>query len=185
MIDHQPGFVTLTGHALSQQTTQQTTQQTKSPTDEADGNARGAGFDLYPIVKARPLLTPPRMSQPADPPMFAYWCPHHRCIEILTEEITRWPAMVMCAGKPVILALGRAIFVGSHLLVPSKRDRLLAVLQNVYGQDVMLGSKRAWIDVAGVSSTWEPAGKETLAEFRRSNLFGRGKATVPGPELVA
>jgi hypothetical protein len=143
------------------------------------------GFDVFPIVKARPLLTPPRTKQPDDLPMWAFWCPNHKRIEVLTEEITIWPALVRCNGRPVILTLGRAIFVGGHLLVPSKRERLLAVLQNVYGEDVKLGSKRAWIDVAGVPSNWEPISKDTLTEFRRGNLFGRAKAPAPEPELVA
>jgi len=147
------------------------------------------GYDVLPIVRARPLLMPPRTVQPADPPMFCYWCPHHRRVEVLAEEITHWPAMAMCGGKPVILTLGRAIFVGGHLMLPSKRERLLAVLQNVYGEDVLRGSRRAWIDVAGVPSSWEPVSQDTLDEFRRGGLFGRARA--PGrseeqrPELVA
>ena len=146
-------------------------------------------YDVLPVLRARPLLTPPRTAQPADPPMFCYWCPHHRRIEVLTEEITHWPAMARCSDRPVILTLGRAIFVGNHLLVPSKRERLLAVLQNVYREDVLRGSSRAWIDLAGVPSSWEPVSQDTLDEFRRGGLFGRARA--PGrseeqrPELVA
>jgi hypothetical protein len=149
-------------------------------------------YDLLPIVKARPLLTPPRTRQPNDPPMYALWCPHHRRVEVLSEEITHWPAMVQCGGMPVILTLGRAIFVGTQLLFPAKRDRLLQVLQQTYGDDVLVGSRRAWVETPGVSSDWQPASVETRELFKSAGLFGRSKPPVPSepsaypqPELVS
>jgi hypothetical protein len=109
-------------------------------------------------------------------------------VEILTEEITLWPAVVQCAGRPVILTLGRAVFVGAHLLVPSKRDRLLAVLQDVYGEDVLVGSARAWVETAGVRTDWRPS-QQTKDEFRAVGLFGRARAPASPislePELVS
>jgi hypothetical protein len=152
------------------------------------------GFDVFPIVKARPLITPPRTGQPDDPPMYAFWCPHRKRVEILVEEITIWPAMVRCAGRPVILTLGRAVFVGAHLLVRSKRDRLLQVLQQTYGDDVLVGSRRAWIETAGVRTDWRPASQQTKNLFRDAGLFGRSRAPAKPtpttmdqlePELIA
>jgi hypothetical protein len=140
------------------------------------------GYDIFPIVKARPLLTPPRTGQPDDPPTWSFWCPHHKRVEVLAEEITIWPAMVRCAGRPVILTLGRAVFVGAHLLVPSRRDRLLAVLQSVYGDDVLVGSGRAWIETAGIRTDWRPS-QQTNDLFRNAGLFGRGRAPVSPPRI--
>jgi hypothetical protein len=114
--------------------------------------------------------------------MWCFWCPHHKRVEILTEEITFWPAMVQCAGRPVILTLGRAVFVGAHLLVPSKRDRLLQVLQQTYGDDVLVGSKRAWVETPGVPTDWRPS-QQTNDLFRDAGLFGRSRATATTPKV--
>jgi hypothetical protein len=94
----------------------------------------------------------------------------------------------------VILTLGRAIFVGLHLLVPAKRDRLLQVLQQTYGDDILMGSKRAWVETSGVRTDWQPASQQTRELFRDARLFGRSRAPVaskpsprveqPEPELV-
>ena len=111
------------------------------------------GYDVLPISFARPLITPPRRdNDPIDPPRWAYFCANHRRIEVLEEEITLWPAMARCGGRPVILEKGAAIFIGPHLWKPEKRDRLLVVLQGVFGDDVLTGSSRRWIATAGVAS---------------------------------
>ena len=90
--------------------------------------------------------------------------------------------MVQCAGRPVILTLGRAVFVGAHLLVPSKRDRLLQVLQQTYGDDVLVGSKRAWVETPGVPTDWRPS-QQTNDLFRDAGLFGRSRATATTPKV--
>src|SRR5262245_29651850 len=156
---------------------------------------KASGWDAYPVVKLRPLLTPPRtaVAQP-DPELFVMWCPNHRKLEIVDDQFSKFPAVALCNGQPTVVVLGQGIFVGQHLLVPAKRERLLQVLTSIYGADFAAGANRRWVESPGIRSTWQPASQQTLDQFRDVGLFGRRKAPVPNkpparvdhpePELV-
>jgi len=141
-----------------------------------------SGFDVYPVVKLRPLLSPPRgnAKEAPDPILWTLFCPNHGKIEVISDQLTRFPTVITCNGRPVVVTQGTAIFIGQHLMAPSRRERLLQVLQGLYGDDVLLGNHRRWIENPGVRSSWTPISQETLDELRGADAFGRAKA-LPAP----
>ena len=131
-------------------------------------------YDVYPTVKLRPLLSPPRSpNDPTDPTLWAFYCPNHLRVCVIEDDRTKFPTVIRCNGRPVVVELGRAILIGQHLFAKDKRDRLLLVLQSMFGDDTMLGAGRNWIATAGVASSWSPR-DETKAAFRTAGAVGRG-----------
>jgi hypothetical protein len=49
---------------------------------------------IIPSVLLRPILTVPRNNAPADPPLFAFVCPHNGVVKLITEPITILPTVV-------------------------------------------------------------------------------------------
>jgi hypothetical protein len=150
------------------------TMNTKTPQQLLDD---ASPYDVLPVSKLRMILSPPRIGNDlADPTLYAVYCPNHNKIEVIEDQLDKFPALIRCNGHPFVVTLGQGIFVGSHLLVPSARPRLLTVLQGIYGDDALLGNNRRWVEHPGVKRTWQPISPETLAELRGADAFGRAKA---------
>lgn len=145
-------------------------------------------YDLLPVIKLRSLVTPSHGNERESPTpeLYAVLCPNHNKIEVLEESFTKFPALIRCNGHPFVVTLGQAIYVGPHLLKPDKRERLLTVLQGIYGSDALLGNTRRWIEHPGVRRTWQPISQETIDELRDVNAWARGKAPpAPTPQCMA
>jgi hypothetical protein len=117
-------------------------------------------LDVVPVMKARPVLTPPRSpTDPPDLPLFCYWNPFTKQIELVTELLTIFPHTVWTKDGALIISLGSAVFVGRHLFkgYPNELpERLRLVLGRVYENDKAFGLGSRWVDVTGVSSAWQP-----------------------------
>ena len=128
-------------------------------------------YDVYPTVKLRPLLSPPRSpTDLAEPTLWAFYCPNDRRVCVIEDDLTKFPTVIRCNGRPVVAELGRAIFVGCHLFKPEKRDRLLVVLQSMFGDDKMMGNSRSWIATAGIRSNWE-TGRSTPSKHSAALVY--------------
>jgi hypothetical protein len=78
-------------------------------------------FDVYPVVKLRPLLSPPRSpNDPADPMLWAFYCPNHRRVCVVDDQLSKFPTLIRCNARPVVVELGCAIFVGQHSAGPGQ-----------------------------------------------------------------
>jgi hypothetical protein len=65
-------------------------------------NAIAEPAGIVPSVLLRPILTVPRNNAPADPPLYAYVCPHTAAVQLITEAITILPTVVEAkVVKPV------------------------------------------------------------------------------------
>jgi hypothetical protein len=137
-------------------------------------------FDAYPVVRLRPILSPPRggADNEPDPELFAFYDPTARRVAVLDDAITRFPAIIRHNGSVLAGQLGQAIFVGAHLLAPAKRGRLIQVLEGIHGQDLLVGANRRWVESAGVRTDWRPS-QQTKDEFRSVGLFARSQAPMP------
>src|SRR5262245_66488230 len=94
---------------------------------------KASSYDVLPVMRLRPLLTPPRNGNAlTDPLMWAVMCPNHGKIEVIEDVFDKFPALYRCNGHPFVVVGGQGIFVGSHLLVPAKRARLVTVLRGIY-----------------------------------------------------
>lgn len=116
--------------------------------------------DVVPVVKLRPVLTPPRsFNDTMGDPIFAYWNPYIARVELLAEDLTLFPFARQTKDGPLIFELGSAMFVGRHLVVgyPDKLpERLRRVLYVCYGQDLDMGLVSHWIATRGVATSAEP-----------------------------
>jgi hypothetical protein len=168
---------------------------TSEPCNPRKPSARGAeranpptqaDFDLYPVVRLRPILTPPRTSFAVtrsgtgdtipDPELWTYYDPIAKRVVVTDDSFTHFPALIeRGAGSVIVGRLGAAVFIGPHLLAPARRDRLVRVLNDLFASDVLL-SNRQWIQSMGVPR--QHASRETLDELRDAGARGRGKAPV-------
>jgi hypothetical protein len=138
-------------------------------------NAIAEPVGIVPAVLLRPILIVPRNNAPADPPLYAYVCPHNGVLQLVTEPITILPTVVEAkvVSKPpvspmaglfglpeqssdpvatvratVLLRFGEELFVGAQLLRghPDKLPEALGRLLTRYvGDDLKHGQRHKWL----------------------------------------